>query len=206
MGDLIIKGIIVGLCISVPLGPIGMLTVQRTLDRGRIFGIATGLGAMLSDFIYTIIALFFVGYVIRYIEDHQMAFQIGGAIIIVIFGFFIYKNSPASQPQPTEKSNGSLISDFFTSFGLTLSNPLILFLLIGLFTRFNFMVEKTLANFLVGISAILLGEIIWWLTLTYAASYFKNKLDAKGIQLINRIMGCIIIGVGFLGLFAAILS
>ena len=205
MVDLIIKGIIIGLCISIPLGPIGMLTVQRTLDRGRKYGIITGIGAMLSDFIYTIIALFFVGYVIRYIEGHETIFQIGGAIIIIIFGFFIYKNSPTTQTHPTEKSKGSMISDFFTSFGLTISNPLILFLLIGLFTHFDFMLEKNLTNFIIGVSAILVGEILWWLTLTHTANFFKRKLDAKGISFINRIMGCVIIGVGFLGLFVGIL-
>ena len=204
MGDLIIKGIIIGLCISIPLGPIGALTVQRTLDRGRKYGIATGLGAMLSDLTYTIIALFFVGFVIRYIEAHQMLFQIGGAVIVIAFGFFIFKNSPSAQPQPNEKSKGSLFSDFFTASGIAISNPLILFLLIGLFTHFNFMVEKTLTNFLIGVSAILAGELLWWLLLTYTASYFKNKINTRGIKLINRIMGCVIMFVGLLGLIIGI--
>jgi threonine/homoserine/homoserine lactone efflux protein len=205
MSDLIIKGIIIGLCISIPLGPIGALTVQRTLNRGRKYGIATGLGAMLSDLIYTIIALFFVGFVIRYIEAHQMLFQIAGAIIVIAFGFFIFKNSPSAQAQPNEKSKGSLFSDFITAFGITISNPLILFLLIGLFTHFNFMVEKTISNFFVGILAILLGELLWWLSLTYAANYFKSKIDKRGMRLINRIIGCVIMFVGFLGLMVGIL-
>ena len=204
MSDLILKGIIIGLCISVPLGPIGVLTIQRTLNRGRKYGLATGLGAMLSDFIYTIIALFFVRFVIGYIEAHQILFQIGGAIIIMVFGFFIFKNSPSAQPQAKEKSKGNFFSDFITAFGLTFSNPLILFLLIGLFTHFNFIAEKTIVNYVVAISAILVGELLWWLLLTNTANYFKNKIETRYIQLINRIMGCVIMTVGFVGLIVGI--
>ena len=201
MFDLVIKGIIIGLCISVPLGPIGMLCVQRTLNRGRKYGIATGLGATTSDLVYTFITLFFLQFVIGFIEEHQTAFQLIGGVVVIVFGYFIFKSRPSAQTNPNVASKGSLFSDFITSFGLTFSNPLILFILMALFARFEFIADKSpFVAYLVGISSILSGAFIWWLLLTYIVSHFKNKLGLRGLRLINIITGSVIMAIGCVGL------
>ena len=86
MLDIIIKGVIIGLFISIPLGPIGMLCIQRTLNRGRKYGIATGLGATTSDLIYTFITLFFLTIVIDIVEQNRTLIQISGSVILIGFG------------------------------------------------------------------------------------------------------------------------
>lgn len=202
MIETIIKGIIIGLFISVPLGPIGMLCVQRTLNRGRKHGIATGLGATMSDLIYTIVALFFVGFVVDFLEEKKIIIQIIGGLIVVFFGIFIYRNNPTRQPIPTQNNNSSIMSDFFSSFVLTLSNPLILLILIALFARFEFLDEETTTfNLVTGISSILGGAYLWWNTLTFFVGKFRNKLSYSGIKLLNRIIGIIIIAIGAFGTF-----
>ena len=204
MLELAIKGIIVGLCISVPLGPIGMLCVQRTLTRGRAHGIVTGLGATTSDLVYTFITLFFLRFVIGFIEAHQAVFQFTGAFVVVLFGAFIIKSRPTSQTQPHVVSKGSLVSDYFTAFGLTFSNPLILFVLMALFARFDFIAERSPAlHYLVGIGCILMGATAWWLLLTYIVSHFKNKLGLRGLRLINLITGSVIVVIGCAGLIVS---
>lgn len=200
MIETIIKGIIIGLFISVPLGPIGMLCVQRTLNRGRKHGIATGLGATMSDLIYTIIALFFVGFVVDFLEEKKIIIQIIGGLIVVFFGIFIYKNNPTRQPIPSHNNNSSIMSDFFSSFVLTLSNPLILLILIALFARFEFLDKETTAfNIVTGILSILGGAYLWWNTLTFFVGKFRNKLSYSGIKLLNRIIGIVIIAIGAFG-------
>ncbi|MEA4985774.1 hypothetical protein SDC9_57408 [bioreactor metagenome] len=200
MIETIIKGIIIGLFISVPLGPIGMLCVQRTLNRGRKHGIATGLGATMSDLIYTIVALFFVGFVVDFLEEKKIIIQIIGGLIVVFFGIFIYKNNPTRQPIPSHNNNSSIMSDFFSSFVLTLSNPLILLILIALFARFEFLDKETTAfNIVTGILSILGGAYLWWNTLTFFVGKFRNKLSYSGIKLLNRIIGIVIIAIGAFG-------
>jgi len=200
MIETIIKGIIIGLFISVPLGPIGMLCVQRTLNRGRKHGIATGLGATMSDLIYTIIALFFVGFVVDFLEEKKIIIQIIGGLIVVFFGIFIYKNNPTRQPIPSHNNNSSIMSDFFSSFVLTLSNPLILLILIALFARFEFLDKETTAfNIVTGILSILGGAYLWWNTLTFFVGKLRNKLSYSGIKLLNRIIGIVIIAIGAFG-------
>ena len=200
MLEIIIKGILIGLCISVPLGPIGMLTIQRTLNRGQKHGIATGLGATTSDLIYTIITLFFLSFVLDFIEAHRLIIQLVGSLVVAFFGWYIFRSNPATQPKPNETVKHSLPGDFFTSFGLTFSNPLVLFVLIALFARFEFINNTTtLFVSIIGISSILGGAILWWGLLTFLVSRFKNKLNMRELKIINQITGMIIILIGCVG-------
>jgi len=206
MLEIIIKGILIGLCISVPLGPIGMLTIQRTLNRGQKYGIATGLGATASDLIYTIITLFFLSFVLDFIEDHRFVIELVGSLVVALFGWYIFQSNPATQPKPNETVKHSLLSDFVTSFGLTFSNPLVLFVLIALFARFQFIGNKTtLFVSICGILSILGGALLWWNMLTILVSKFKNKLNMRELKLINQVTGIIILLIGCIGLLLTLL-
>jgi len=207
MLEIIIKGILIGLCISVPLGPIGMLTIQRTLTRGQRYGIATGLGATFSDLIYTIITLFFLSFVIDFIELHRFAIQLAGSGVVAGFGYYIFKSNPATQPKPNETKKHSLLGDFFSSFALTFSNPLVLFVLIALFARFEFIGNKTtLLVSIMGITSILGGALLWWNLLTLLVSHFKNKLNMRELKIINQITGIVIILIGIVGLILSLIK
>ncbi|HOG04682.1 MAG: LysE family translocator [Paludibacter sp.] len=211
MLDTVIKGIIIGLFVSVPMGPIGMLIIQRTLDRGRKYGIATGLGATLSDLIYTVIGLFFIGFVVDFIEENKIILQVIGSVVVFLFGVFIYKNKPQHQLQhqqlPKQQNNGSIVSDFFSSLVLTLSNPFILFVLLALFARFNFLAENTtLYHNIIGMLSILAGALSWWLVLTYLVNKSRSKLSYRSINLINQIIGLIIMLIGVVGTALSLLS
>lgn len=206
LDTLFVKGIIIGLSISIPLGPIGMLCIQRTLQRGQKHGIATSLGATFSDLIYSIITMFFLNFIIGFIEEQQQIIQIIGSVVIVCFGIWIYASHPSSQPLPHEKPvEHSLLTDFFTSFALTLSNPLILFVLIALFARFDFIQpQMSVVEYAFALFSILIGATIWWLILTSFASHFRNKISFRGLKLINRIVGGVIISIGLFGFVSGI--
>ena len=207
MLEIILKGVLIGLCISVPLGPIGMLTIQRTLTRGQRYGIVTGLGATTSDLVYTIITLFFLSFVLDFIEQHRFIIQLTGSFVVSVFGYYIYRSNPSTQPKPNEPVRHSLLGDFFSSFALTFSNPLVLFVLIALFARFEFIGNKTtLWVSFVGISSILGGALLWWGMLTFLVSRFKNKLNMRELKIINQITGIIIILIGCVGFILSIIK
>jgi threonine/homoserine/homoserine lactone efflux protein len=201
MFEVIVKGVLIGLFVSVPMGPIGMLCVQRTLDRGRKFGIATGLGATTSDLIYTLVAIFFIGFVEPFLENNKLLIQIAGSLIVIGFGIFIYTNNPSTQPRPHEKTNNSIAGDFFSSMILTMSNPLILFVLLALFARFGFFGEENTntIHYITGILSILGGAFLWWNLLTFFVSKFRHKLSFSGLKLLNKVIGGIISGIGLIG-------
>ncbi len=207
MLETIYKGILIGLFVSVPLGPIGMLCIQRTLNRGQKYGIATGLGATTSDLLYTIVSLFFLSFVVDLIEQYRFLIQISGSVILIIFGYFIFNSHPSAQPKPHESKQFSLFGDFITSFGLTLSNPLVLFVLIALFAKFEFITNKsTLFEIAFGILSILSGALLWWSILTFLVSKFRQKLNIKGLRTINKITGIIIMLIGLVGLVLSIIE
>lgn len=207
MITIVLHGIIIGLSISVPLGPIGMLCIQRTLNRGRKYGLATGFGATTSDIIYTVVALFFVSFVVDFIDSHRIVIQIAGAILIILFGIWIFRTNPAMQPRAKDsESSYSFFGDYITSFFLTLSNPLILFVLLALFARLGFVTHDTkFLKIIVGVISIVVGAGVWWLLLTYFASHFKNRLNVRGLRLINKATGAIILTLGIVGIVTVFL-
>lgn len=200
--SLVIKGALIGLFISVPMGPIGMLCIQRTLTRGRKYGIITGLGASTSDMIYLIVALFFVGFVVDILTTYQSIIQIIVSTIVIVFGWFIFRSNPSTQPLPSGQNNESMVRDYVSSFVLTLSNPLILFVLIALIARFEFLNEHhTLLSHLIGILSVFGGAFIWWNLLTFFVSRFRNQLSYSGLKLLNRTVGVILALIGLVGVF-----
>ena len=91
----IIKGLVIGILVSAPMGPIGVLCIQRTLNKGRRSGIATGLGASLSDLFYAVLTGFGMSMVIDFIETNEAIIQIIGSIVLGIFGFYLFRQNPA---------------------------------------------------------------------------------------------------------------
>ena len=204
----ILTGILIGLCVSVPIGPLGVLCIQRTVTRGRWHGIATGLGATTSDLVYALLVGCSMGFIIEFIEAHQLYIQLFGSIIIGIFGFHIYTKDPLKQLEHKKRrhSKGDIFSDYITAFGLCFSNPMIIFLFIGLFARFNIVNPNEPFLSIVGMASILIGATIWWFTLTMLVNLISTKLfKAKGLSILNKITGTVSIILAFVGVISAII-
>ena len=204
----ILTGILIGLCVSVPVGPLGVLCIQRTVTRGRWHGVVTGLGATTSDLVYALLVGCSMGVIIEFIEAHQLWIQIVGSIIIAIFGLHIYTKNPLKQLEHKKHrhSKGDLFSDYITAFGLCFSNPMIIFLFIGLFARFNVVNPSEPFLSIVGMGSILIGATIWWLTLTMLVNLVSTKLfKEKGLEILNKITGAVLIILGIAGIVSAVI-
>ena len=188
----IIRGLAIGILVSAPMGPIGILCIQRTLNKGRWSGFVTGLGAALSDLIYALLTGLGMSIVIDFIEANQN--------ILVGFGLYLYRQNPAKNIRKANSSINTFTQDFITAFLLTFSNPLILFLYIGLFARFNFFLpESQLGHHVVGYLSILLGAVSWWFLITYVINKVRARFNVRSIWLINRGIGIIIIIMSIVG-------
>lgn len=136
--DLLVKGLIVGVVVSAPLGPVGVLCIQRTLNKGRWYGFVTGLGAALSDIGYALITGYGMSFMDDFLAKNQVLLQIIGSIMLFFFGIYTFRSNPVQSIRPVSSTPGSYLHNFVTAFFVTLSNPLIIFLFIGLFARFSF--------------------------------------------------------------------
>lgn len=190
----VFDGFLIGFAASVPLGPIGVLCIQRTLQRGNLSGFISGLGAAFSDTIYAIIAGFSISYVVAFIEEQFVWLQIFGASILLLLGVHIFRSNPAVQLRKQRNRKSSLLQDFGSTFLITISNPLAVFLFIAFFTSFRAINPDTgLFGQLILIGGVFAGAATWWLTLVSIVSLFRSALNLRRLFWINKIAGAIII-------------
>ncbi|MBQ9285311.1 MAG: LysE family transporter [Bacteroidaceae bacterium] len=204
--DLTVKGLIVGIVASAPMGPVGVLCIQRTLNKGRWYGLVTGLGAALSDILYAVVTGVGMSFVIDIIEDPQWMYllQLLGSVLLFVFGYYTFRTKP--QLRPSSHNKGTLAHNCLTAFLVTLSNPLIIFLFLALFARFTFVVPDHLGQQILGYVSIFLGAMLWWYGLTYIVDKLRSTFELERIGLINRIIGMVVMVVSVLGLLSTLLG
>ena len=205
--DLTVKGLLVGIVASAPMGPVGVLCVQRTLNKGREYGIVTGLGAALSDMLYALVTGVGMSFIVEFIENPQTMYilQLVGSVMLFGFGYYTFSSRPQLRPASL-KGKGSLTHNLFTSFLVTLSNPLIIFLFMALFARFTFVVPEHVGQQALGYLSIFLGAMLWWYGLTYVVDKVRLSFDVNRIWIINRIIGAVVMTVSVLGLMSTLLG
>ena len=200
--DLMLRGLVIGIIASAPMGPIGILVVQRTLKKGRAYGLATGVGAAISDIVYAVITGLGMGLVLDFIEkpSTMLYLRLGGSIMLFFFGLWMYNSKPAEPHTPSGKL-GTITHNGVTGFLLTLSNPLIVFLFVALFARLNFVVPNHIWEQALGYAAIFAGSLVWWASLTSALRIMKDRLSMETINFFNRLLGALVMafsGIGFI--------
>ncbi len=194
--DFVLKGILIGIMASAPMGPVGVLCIQRTLNKGRWYGFITGLGAAVSDIIYALLTGFGMSFVMNFVNNERNRFllQISGSVLLLIFGIYCYRSNPTRKlHRSTRRSKGSLVHNGITAFLVTLSNPLIIFLFIFLFAQFAFVVPNRPIEMGIGYASIVGGAVLWWFGLTWLIDKVRAIFDDNGILIINRIVGWIVI-------------
>ncbi|MBD5401529.1 LysE family transporter, partial [bacterium] len=139
----LLRGLAIGVLISAPMGPIGMLVIQRTLNKGRWPAFFTGIGASVSDMFYCILTGAGIAFITDFINSQQFILQLVGSAVLAVFGVYLFRKNPARRVNPKDDSAPkSYWTDMVSGFLLTFSNPLILFFIIGLFARFNFLLPE----------------------------------------------------------------
>ena len=193
--DIILKGILIGICASAPMGPVGVLCVQRTLNKGRWYGFATGIGAAASDLIYALITGLGMSFVMDLITNQQNKFflQITGSILLLGFGIYCWRTNPTKNMHISGYKKGSLTHNGVTAFFVTFSNPLIIFLFLALFAQLAFVIPNHPFEMCIGFLSIVAGAMLWWYGLTWLINSIREKFDNNGIVIINKIIGSLVI-------------
>lgn len=200
--EILLKGFAIGIVVSAPLGPVGVLCIQRTLNKGRWFGFVTGIGAALSDILYAILTGFGMSFIFDYIDKNIFFLQLFGSVMLLLFGIYTFRSNPVNSIHPSSGKQGTYLHNLVTAFFVTLSNPLIIFLFIGLFARFAFMQPGILLfETITGYLGIFAGALSWWFGLTYFVNKVRTQFNVRGIWLLNRIIGAIVVVVSLVVLY-----
>lgn len=193
--DLALKGILIGIIASAPMGPVGVLTVQRTLNKGRWYGLVTGLGAAFSDIIYALITGLGMSFVMDLITSDKNKFwlQLFGGVLLLVFGVYCFMSDPRKKIHQGGRNKGTLWHNGLTGFLVTLSNPLIIFLFMACFAQFAFVLPNRPVEMTFGFMCIFLGALLWWYGLTWLIDLIREKFSDDGILIINRVIGSVVI-------------
>ncbi|MDE6084736.1 MAG: LysE family translocator [Muribaculaceae bacterium] len=202
--DMLWKGLAIGVIISAPMGPVGMLCIQKTIAKGRKAGFLTGCGAALSDILYCLLTGFGLSLIEEFLEQNQSVIQILGSIVLLFFGIYLFRQKEPKEYARKAVAKASVSKDALGGFLFTLSNPLIIFLIIGLFARFNFPSPGIkFYHYIAGYVAIIIGALAWWWVITFTIDKIRTHFNAKVQMIINRVIGIIIMIFAVVGIITA---
>lgn len=203
MLELFIKGALIGLSIAAPVGPIGVLCINRTLSAGLMVGLLTGLGAAVADAIYGCIAGFGLVAVSTFLLSQQLLIKLIGGAFLLYLGLKTFFAS--SQLKSINDNASTPWQDFSSTLFLTLTNPATIISFIAIYSSLG--IVESNANYseaLVIVLGVFLGSLAWWVMLSIGISLIRHKLSDAFVKWINRFSGIILIVFGALAGFSAI--
>ena len=202
MLELFLKSAFIGLSIAAPVGPIGLLCIQRTLQHGMRVGLATGLGAAVADAVYGAVGALGLAAVLAFLVDARWWLAVGGGLFLVYLGASTAwgaRRPPAGRPpaQGAGEPTAGALRAFATTFALTLSNPMTILSFIAVFA--------SLASGLQGLTpvaqavmvlAVFLGSAMWWLLLSAGVSMLRHRLPDAALAAIRLVSGVLVAAFG----------
>ena len=194
--EILWKGIALGLLVSVPLGPLGIILINRTIKRGVFSGFFSGLGLGIADVILAIIAGLGFGVIITFLNQKRSILSIIAGLIIVAAGIKVFLSNPVKDLRNRERSEKSLWRDFYSAFMLAITNPYTIVIFVAFFSGIPIRnVRPERVPFFL-IPGLFIGAMAWWTFLSYFVNRFKNRIRLRVIVRINQIAGILIIGIG----------
>lgn len=201
--EILLKGIILGLVVSMPPGPIGIVLINRTIKRGLLSGFVSGLGLATADTLLAVLAGLGFTVIISFIKEERFIITIIAGLVVIGVGLKVFLSNPVKDMRNRYKSEKSLWRDFYSVFVLSISNPYTIFIFVAFFSgvHVNGNVRPELVPFFL-IPGVLVGTISWWFFLSYFFSRFKKNIRLRAIVRINKVAGIVIIVIGVLVLLS----
>lgn len=198
---LLLNGLLLGLSIAAPVGPIGLLCIRRTLAHGRVVGFVSGLGAATADAIYGVVAGFGLVAISSFLLDQRFWLELVGGLFLLGFGISTALAQPATTVATTNK-RGGLLAAYFSTLALTLSNPVTILSFVAIFAGLRLtQVRGYEAGVVLFVLGVFLGSALWWLFLCGITSLARERLNSRMLQAINVFSGLILIGFGLFSLW-----
>jgi threonine/homoserine/homoserine lactone efflux protein len=193
------KGIGLGFAIAAPVGPIGLLCIQRTLNAGLLIGLVSGLGAATADALYGFVAAFLVG--------QRFWLAIGGGLFLLWLGVSTLRAEPASVEASAQGgvAPASLLAAYGSTLLLTITNPMTILAFVAIFAGAGLAGstggDTSASAWLV--AGVFVGSAAWWLLLSGGVSLLRERIDAGAMRWINRGAGGVIVAFALYALWSA---
>jgi threonine/homoserine/homoserine lactone efflux protein len=187
------KGLLIGFSLAAPVGPIGLLCIQRTIAYGRKSGLVTGLGAATADGLYGAVAAFGLTTISSFLVGQQFWFRLVGGMFLLYLGTKAFLSRPAEKAATS--SHESLFLDYGSTVILTVTNPMTILSFAAVFAGLGLASSSGgHASAALMIAGVVLGSTLWWFVLSAGVSLFQAKFSSDSLKFLNRISGAILIG------------
>jgi threonine/homoserine/homoserine lactone efflux protein len=215
MLSVFVRGLVLGLAIAAPVGPIGVLCIRRTLAEGRLAGLVSGLGAATADATYGFIAAFGLTFVSSLLISYQDAIRLVGGLFLLYLGGKTLRapmtgrssfdtsqtgfDTPqtATQPAAAASNGGGLLGNYVSTLVLTLTNPMTILSFAAVFAGLGVGAGSgDYVSAAILVLGVFLGSALWWLALSGAVSLLRSRVTPRGLRWVNRVSGVIILGFG----------
>lgn len=202
----ILKAFLVGFAASVPVGPVAILVVQKTLSKGYKAGFITGLGASVVDTLYAVVAVFALAATQKFLNEHQLVILIAGGAILVGIGLSMALKDPFRKMRADGTSKASA-TDFLQAVFMTISNPGAVFVMLALFAFFGITDTSSsswrVAPLLLSVAG---GSVAYWFLLSWGLGHFRHKFTMNSLLWISRVTGALVVIIGIVLLAQALFS
>ena len=189
------QGLVMGLAVAAPVGPIGLLCIQRTLLDGRIYGLATGLGAATADALYGLVAAFGLTFIASFFLEQQLWIALLGGLYLCFLGQRIFRAAPESLAAQSDR--GGLLQAYGSTFLLTLTNPITILSFVAIFAGLGLVQgDDDYVAAAILVLGVFCGSAAWWLLLSGGVSLIRDRVNAKTMIYVNRLSGVIILAFG----------
>lgn len=189
--DLFLSSLWIGLSIAAPVGPIGLLVIQRTLRHGIAVGLATGLGAAVADAAYGAVGAFGVSALIQALQGARVPLAlVGGAFLLWLAWRTWVATAPAGGADV--KSGPGLMASFVGTFLLTLSNPATILSFIAIFGAVLGRMGGAAASPGWMVAGVLVGSALWWLCLCAGVARLRQRFDERAQRWVGRVSACML--------------
>jgi threonine/homoserine/homoserine lactone efflux protein len=188
---LFLKGAAVGFAIAVPVGPIGVLCIRRSLAHGAQAGIAVGLGAAFADAFYGAVAGFGLSTISAHLLALEEALGIVGGLVLIALGLRTVLAEPSHTPATV--TGRSLWQAFAGTFLLTLTNPATILSFLAIFAGLGLAAELSAIAASVFVLGVLVGSAVWWLILANVAASLRGHMNRDWMQTLNRLSGSLVL-------------
>lgn len=202
---MLINGAIIGVGIAAPVGPIGLLCIQRTLSEGRLVGLASGLGAATADATYGMVAAFGLVAVSALLVDQRTLLALVGGAMLLYLGVRTILVKPAVETaSPAAYATGNVASAFASTLVLTLTNPMTILMFAAIFAGAG--IAQRAGDWfgaLLMVLGVFLGSAAWWVLLTTLVAWLRRRITPAAMLWINRTAGLMLVVFGIVALVLA---
>jgi threonine/homoserine/homoserine lactone efflux protein len=200
MNDLLLflKGAFIGLAVSAPIGPVGVLVLRRSMLHGFGTGVMSGIGAAIADGLLAAVLALGLATVSGFFDHWAGGFKAVGGFFLIVIGWWVWRTSPPHELKPLPPRRGT-VGDLFSIFLLTLSNPMTILGITGIFAGLGVIAAiDTHFHAAVLIAGVFSGSLLWWIILSGIGKLLRDRVSGTVVRRINQICGIVLAAVGAL--------